>query len=543
MKRRRTPPLWLSILLLIAIALIVWLRTSDAPGDRGMANVGTMLLTVLAVGIAFAWFLFLSGFEKPVRWTVLLCAVLALFAAASVLRFEGFSGAMVPLFTPRFADDRRAPAATAAGERDGAVDLLATTPEDFPGFLGPRRDGTVDRVRLARDWTARPPERLWRRPIGMGWSAFAVVNGYAATMEQRPASGGGAAANEQLVTLYDVTSGELCWSSVLPGEFDHFLGGAGPRSTPTIDGGRVYALGAWGRLVCLDGATGELVWERDLLEEYGVTREQEVEQVQYGRSNSPLVHGELVIVPAGGTPGGRFAGLAAFDKESGELAWESPGRHISFSSPNIARLAGVEQVLIVNEDTLSGHAPDTGAMLWEHPWPGVTSANASVSQAVPVPPDRVLVSKGYGGGASLLRLHPTEGAGLRVEALWHVERSLRTKFTNVVVREDHAYGLSDGILECVALDTGKRVWKEGRFEHGQILLVGDVLLVLSEEGELALVEATPHGPEGSDEEGRVLGRMQALDGKTWNNLALYGDVLLARNASEATALRLPTIAD
>ena len=366
---------------------------------------------------------------------------------------------------------------------------------------------------------------VWRQPIGEGWSAFAVVNGYAVTMEQR--------GEREAVTAYDARTGALLWSREIGARFSHPLGGIGPRSTPTIDEGRVFALGSRGQIACLDGATGALIWEKNLLEEYGVSREQEFASIQYGRSNSLLIVDDLVIVPAGGNKGGRIASLAAFDKKTGASIWEAGDRQISFSSPRLATLSGIEQVLIVNEDTLSGHAPSTGEVLWEHPWWGVTSAQSNISQAVPLPPDRVFISKGYGGGAALLRLIATDGGRFDVEELWKESRVMRTKFTNVVIRDGYIYGLSDGTLECADLESGERIWKSGRYEHGQILGVGDLLLVLSESGEIVLIDPNPEEPN------RVLGRFQAIEGLTWNNLALYGDLLLVRNGREAAAWRLP----
>ena len=196
-------------------------------------------------------------------------------------------------------------------------------------------------------------------------------------------------------------------------------------------------------------------------------------------------------------------------------------------------LAGVEQVLMVNENWVSGHDVASGRVLWEFEWPGTTAADSNVSQAVPVPPDKVFVSKGYGAGAALYRLAGADDGTLAAEQLWQSSRVMRTKLTNVAIRDGYVYGLSEGVLECVDLATGERVWKAGRYHHGQILLVGDVLLVLSEDGELFMVEASP------DSRNNVLGQIQAIEGHTWNTFALYGDIVVVRNEQEAAAYRLP----
>jgi outer membrane protein assembly factor BamB len=152
---------------------------------------------------------------------------------------------------------------------------------------------------------------------------------------------------------------------------------------------------------------------------------------------------------------------------------------------------------------------------------------------VPVPPDGVFLSKGYGEGSALIQLLPGEEDTFQVREVWHNRRVLRTKFSNVALLDGFLYGLSQGILECVDVRTGDRVWKTGRYGHGQMLLVDRTLLILTEEGELVHVEATPDRPN------RVLGRLQALEGPTWNNFALYGAYVVLRNAREAAVYRLP----
>jgi len=519
---RRLLPVWVWILLALAAGFVLWVRVLADIGDHGLTNVSTMATILALLVVLVPWFLFFSRFRRRTRlWAAGGAAVaLALFFVA--FRFEGVSGEVVPLLGRRGTGTilPGAPAAPAGG-----VDLRTTTADDFPGFLGPDRSMALPNVRLADDWDSRPPELVWKQPIGAGWSAFAVVNGVAVTMEQR--------AEIEQVTAYDLMTGRLLWSHGEPGRFEHPMGGPGPRSTPLIADGLVYALTAHGVLLCLEGSDGSVVWRRDLLAEYGVTPQQEVLNVGYGRSNSPLVVRDLLVIPAGGNPDRPPASLAAYDKRTGEKVWEGGDRQISFSSPRLATVGGVEQILILNEDTVSGHDPATGRKLWDHPWPGRSAANATSSQAIPVPPDRVFVSKSYGEGAALLRLVPRDDGTFAVEEVWHNRAVLRTKFTNVAILHDHAYGLNDGILECVSLATGERVWKEGRYHHGQLLLAGRLLLVLSEDGELVLVAASPERPND------VRGRIQALEGTTWNNVALYGAYLAIRNAKEAAVYRLP----
>lgn len=402
------------------------------------------------------------------------------------------------------------------------VSLLATNVDDFPGFLGAGRRGAVDTFALDPDWSAHPPRQVWRQPIGGGWSAFSVVNGFAVTMEQR-----GELAQ---VSCYSVETGLHHWSASWNERFSN--NGVGPRSTPSIDGGRVYAVGAWGHLVCIEGSTGRVLWEHEVVKELGMQWREESRAVRFGRAGSPLVAGNLVIVPGGGLSGKR-ASLLAFDAATGRLRWRGGDRQISYSSPVLADMLGERQVLIVNEDSVSGHALNTGEELWSYPWPGDSGADASVSQPVQLTTNRILLTKGYRRGASVIELRrDAEGTRMQPRCLWSNGAVLNTKFTNVAVWNGHAYGLSDGVLECVELETGKRRWKEGRYGDGQILRVRELLLVLSEKGELVLVRLDSGQP------GAVLGRVQALTGTTWNNIALYGRYLLLRNATEAVCYEL-----
>lgn len=518
------------VVLILAGAVIAVARGTDVMRSGANANIATWIAAFLAVGTPLLWFAIFSRYSLRVRLFPMVGSVVAAGAFALLFRIEGTSGDLWPEFALRLSpkpdellDRPKLP--DPAGGKTPRVDLLTTGGHDFPQFLGPNRSAAIDGVELSRDWTASPREPLWRQRIGAGWSGFAVVGGYAVTMEQR--------GEVEMVTCYDVLSGQLQWFHSVPARYEAVLAGVGPRATPTIDQGMVYTLGATGRLLCLDGATGQRVWEKDLLNEFGMTEEDVETEVPYGRANSPLIEGDLVIVPAGGSQRGRWVSLVAYDKKTGKLVWEGGNRQISYSSPVAATLGDVRQVLIVDQDYVSSHDPETGKVLWEHDWPGKSHSNANVSQAVPLPPDRVFLSKGYNGGAAQVQLVPKGDGTFDTKQLWRSSRVMRTKFTNVAVWEGHVYGLSDGILECIELESGRRMWKGGRYGHGQILRVGGLLLVLSEAGEMAMVEATPQRPNN------VLGRFQALEGKTWNTIALCGPHLLVRNAQEAACYDLP----
>jgi len=524
-KRSLVPSLWVWIIAGLLVAAMAWVRIMTVSGDHAVVNLLTLILAFLILDVFAIWFYFRSGYSRIARLVatgVLVGGVSAFFA---VFEIYEVSGELIPLIRMRSTPvpDRaldRLPSSPAT-----AIDLATSTGDDFPGFLGPQRLARVDSVTLDPDWLAHPPVEIWRREIGAGWSGFAAANGYAVTLEQR--------GDEELVACYEVETGRPLWAHGVAGRHSTVMGGTGPRSTPTIDEGRVYTLGAMATLLCLDGSTGSVIWQDDLLERYGVAREDDGKAIAWGRSNSPLIVDDLVVVPAGGPLDGPHVSLAAFNKRTGELVWEAGDRQVSYSSPALATLDGVQQIVSVNEDNVSGHDIATGRVLWEIEWPGKSNANASVSQAVPVGANRLLLSKGYGAGAGLHQLQlADDGESFSAEEIWRESRLLKTKFTNVVIHEGHAYGLSDGILECVELATGERAWKKGRYGQGQILGVGDFLLVQAEMGDVALVAADPA-------EYRELAVLPALDGKTWNTLCLTGPLLLCRNSQTAACFRLP----
>ena len=193
----------------------------------------------------------------------------------------------------------------------------------------------------------------------------------------------------------------------------------------------------------------------------------------------------------------------------------------------------MRQIVSVNEDNVTGHNAATGAVLWSYPWSGSSSMNASASEAVAVGDDRLFISKGYTGGSAVFQVQRDPATGVwTTHTVWHHRRNLQTKMTNVVVYKGFVYGLSDGVLECVELATGKRRWKAGHYGHGQILRVRDLLLVVTDDGEVLLVALDPAGLH-------ELGSFQAVDGQTWNNLCLYGPYLLVRNSREAACYELP----
>jgi outer membrane protein assembly factor BamB len=313
----------------------------------------------------------------------------------------------------------------------------------------------------------------------------------------------------------------MVWSHADRGRFESVMGGDGPRATPTIHGGRVFVMSAGGRLTCLDGGTGRVIWSHDVLAENGATLP------IWGSSCSPLVVENRVIVSAGGPAG---HSLVAFQIETGDELWHGGDSPASYASPVLATIHGQRQIVMLNAEDVTGHDLETGQVLWQYPWPG---GQPKVPQPVVLGDNRVLIAAGYGLGTKLLEIGKSPGEVPK--ELWS-SRSLRPKFTNVVVYGEHVYGIDDGrTLNCLDLATGKLAWRSARsadYGHGQVLRVGQVLLVQCESGDVALVAA-------DRKQFQELTRFHAIDGKTWNNPVLAGRDLFVRNAEQAACYELP----
>ncbi len=384
---------------------------------------------------------------------------------------------------------------------------------EWPGFRGAARDSVIRGVRIETDWSKSPPRPLWRRPIGPGWSSFAVSGDLIYTQEQR--------GEDEIVAAYRLSTGEPVWAHRDPVRFWESNGGAGPRATPTLGRGRVYAFGATGILNALDASNGVAIWARN------VAADTEVKVPDWGFASSPLLLGDLVIVAAAGK-------LAAYDGATGAPRWSGPNRGASYSSPQVLTIHEVPQILLLTGSGATSVAPADGAQLWELAVPASALAATIVQPALTADGD-LLVSDGE--ASSLRRVAITNGpGGWTVAERWKTNR-LKPSFNDFVVHEGHAYGFDGTILACIDLEDGTRKWKGGRYGNGQLVLVADqnLLLVTSEEGELALVGATPDGFT-------ELARVPAIEGKTWNHPVLAGDVLLVRNGEEMAAFRLSRIA-
>ncbi|MDR3402542.1 MAG: PQQ-like beta-propeller repeat protein [Chthoniobacter sp.] len=501
-----------AILAVIGIAII----RLQPELERNFKSLLTFAVVFLAVLLGLIWFLFLSRVRGRIRLVTAAALILAFLGLKATLRVDGtMNGTGMPRLAWRWTTPRSLPLSAAQIADGPSLKLPVATLQDLadvPQFFGPHRDGLAPGARLAHDWNATPPRQLWRQPIGAGWSAFAVVGGCAYTQEQR--------GEQEAVTCYDVATGKLLWVHSNPVHFSQWQGGDGPRATPTVQDGRVYANGATGILDCLEADSGRLIWSRDVL------KENKLPNLTWGVSASPLVFDDQVVVTGGLTDGPT---VLAYRRSDGEPLWHAGTDKASYASPILATLAGRRVVLSFNAASLTAHDPATGEVLLSYPWSDGKMPKAA--QPVVIDGHQVFVSAGYGASCELLDIKAGADGKLVASQVWK-NLHMKTQFNSAAVRDGFFYGLDDGLLACVEIATGARKWKDGRYGSGQTLLVDDLVIIQSEPGPVFLAEARPDGF-------KELGRIDALSAKTWNYPTLAGRYLLVRNSEEAVCYELP----
>ena len=504
-------------IVLMVVAVVATKRVvhqSIANGMMGMMLIG---YSIPALSLALvAWAVATRRLSSGLRRASMVAAVLLVCAGFTLVRTGGITGdADSDLHwrwtkTPEerlLAQQGDEPAALASVPATlSSTSPAAKTAADWPGFRGPNRDGIVRGVRIETDWSKSPPVELWRKPIGPGWSSFAVRGDLFYTQEQR--------GDDEVVSCYNLSTGKPVWRHRDAARFWESNGGAGPRGTPTLSNGRVYTLGATGILNALDAGTGAVAWSRN------AASDTKVKIPGWGFASSPLVVGDVVVVATAGT-------LAAYELATGQPRWFGPNGGGGYSSPHLLTLHGVPQILLLSATGATSVAPTDGQRLWEHPLP----SGARIVQPAVTADGDVLLHEGEGN--SMRRIAVAHGpGGWTVEERWTSD-GLNPYFNDFVVNDDHAFGFAGSSIACIDLKDGNLKWKGGRYGHGQLVLLPDqdLLLVLSEEGELALVRATP-------DQFTEFGRFPAIKGKTWNHPVLVGDVLLVRNGEEMAAFRL-----
>lgn len=389
-----------------------------------------------------------------------------------------------------------------------ALGALAVGAEDWPQYRGAARDGRSGE-KIAKAWPATGPKVLWRTALGTGYSGVTVAAGRAYTLF---GSGG-----DEVLAAFDAATGRELWRVRLDRDrYDEM--GSGPRSAPTVDGDAVFALGASGKLYAVDAKSGALAWRKDLVNEF------EARVPQWGISTAPIVEGDLLLVDVGGR---RDCSLVAFEKASGKVRWTAETDRPGYSAPIAVTFEGVRQALFFTGSSLVSVAPATGKVYWRVPWQ--TSYDVNAAAPVFVPPDKVFISSSYDKGAQVVRMK-RQGDGVAVEPLWR-SRVMKNHFNSSVLADGVLYGFDDATLKAIDPVSGEERWKARGYGKGSLLWADGHLVVLSDAGELALVEATP-------EAFREKARAAVIQGKTWTMPTLADGRLYVRSEKELVVLDL-----
>src|ERR1041385_37168 len=398
------------------------------------------------------------------------------------------------------------PSASASASPSPGQTPAETTRNYWTTSRGPRRDGKYEEASISTNWPAAGLPVVWKQPVGIGHSSFVVADGKAYTLEQRR--------SQEVVAAYDMNNGRELWTQKWNAEYNDETGD-GPRSTPTWDAGRLYALGATGELRCLDASNGAVIWGKNILSD------NQARNLPWAMAASPLIVDDKVIVFPGGTSG---KSVVAYNKNTGAPVWRVLNDTQAYVSPMLVELAGRRQIVVVSASRVVGLTPENGTLLWEYPWD--TANGINVSQPIMVDRNRFFISSGYGKGAALVEV---KGSGniYTASTVWE-NNNMKNKFNSSVLHDGYIYGLDEGILVCLDVNTGERKWKDGRYGYGQIILAGSHLIVTSDQGDVALVKATPS-------KYTEVARFTAVQGQTWNYPAIANGRLLVRNSNEMAA--------
>jgi outer membrane protein assembly factor BamB len=505
------------VIVLMVIAVVVTKRLVHPSLAGGMMG---MLVPIYAIpALSLALVASAAVGRRLAKWprrAVMVGAIVLACGVFTLMRTGGITGDAASEFHWRWTKTPEQLLLAQAAEEPTEPAALASAPataltgSDWPSFRGPNRDGVARALRIETNWSASPPAELWRRPIGPAWSSFAIHDNLLYTQEQL--------GDHEVVSCYNLATGKPVWKHRDAARFWESNAGAGPRSTPTHSNDRVYTLGATGIMNALDARNGSVVWSRN------AASDTKTALPAWGFASSPLVVGDVVIVAAAGA-------LAAYDVGTGNPRWFGPSGGRGYSSPHLLTIGGVAQVLLLNGEGAISVAPADGTLLWKYAWEG----DSIVQPAVTTNGD-VLIGSGSGLGSEVgvRRLAVAQGSGGWTTTERWTSIGLKPYFNDFVVHKDLAFGFDGSNLACIDLNDGALKWKGARYGHGQIILLPeqDLLLVLSEEGDLALVGAKA-------EQFAELARFPAIKGKTWNHPVLVGDLLLVRNDREMAAFRLP----
>lgn len=390
------------------------------------------------------------------------------------------------------------------------------TAADWPQYRGARIDGSSPE-KILTTWPAEGPRVVWKATLGPSFGSFAVSGGKALCFIQRSVE----QTNREVAIALDIASGKEIWAVALGKATYDKQGGDGPRSTPTVDGKRVYFLGAYQVLTCLDADTGKQIWRHDIVAEFGG------KIIKWNNAASPMLEGDLIYVNGGG------AGQAflAFDKADGKVVWKSEDDAPTHSSPVPATIHGVRQIVFLTQKGLVSVEPKTGKVLWRHSYRFETSTASSPI----VSGDIVYCSAAYNVGAGACKITKT-GDTFTATELWRKPGELQNHWTSPVCKDGYIYGLygrgqqSGAPLKCIEIATGKEMWsRDGFGGGGATILVDGNVLVQCDRGPLVLVAAKPEAYQ-------ELARAQIYGNKCWTMPVVSDGKIYARNDREGFCL-------
>jgi outer membrane protein assembly factor BamB len=401
---------------------------------------------------------------------------------------------------------------------------------EWPGWGGPGRDFTSNPEALASSWNADGPPKRWTRPLGEGHSGIAVDRGRLYTMYRPPSGARNTWLPEEVIISLDAATGNTIWEHRFPASLEtmNFSRGAGPHATPLIVGNRVFAAASDKQFLALDKQTGDVLWSHDFVRDFGAPPNQMRYAIKAGYAPSPLAYGETVIAMVGGPN----QGVMAFEQDTGVVVWKSGdfSDDISPASPILITLDGQEQLVATSGDGVHGMDPSTGTLLWSFAFP--TRFGANMTTPLWSPDDQTLfMTAAYEGGTRLLELE-RRGAITTVHERWFTNR-MRVHFGNIMRFGDYFYGSSGdfgpSFLVAIHAETGEIAWRDRTFSKASFLKVGDRVILLDEDGTLAIASLSP-------ERLSVIASAEVATATSWTAPTLVGSTLYLRDRVNIMAL-------